>query len=522
MHVVHVRLLRPTRRRNGSSKPTSSIRYGPKGMLEEPRREARPPTRPASRSDADAAQARGASSPPAPRRAASRTGSVLLVVRPAGLQGFVSTIRIAQALPTRGGCRRLNRNVTRALLLLPLLAAFALLGGTTPGRTPAAAAAERSQVVVLLASPPLGAARETWARRSGSTRSIAASRPHFTGSSPQPGSTGATGSSRTASRSSCRPVTSRGLSRLPGVTQVFAPVTYHVQAGPDAATIRARDVPLPDLSNAGAGIKIGIIDDGVDQTHRFFDPSGYAMPAGFPKGQAAYTTAKVIVARAFPPPGATWPHAGKPFDPEQSSHGTHVAGIAAGNANTLAAGNGLRRRAAGVHRQLQGADDPDRRGRRPRRQRARDRRGDRGRCRRRDGRDQPVARGAGDRAVARHRRAGARRRGGGRRRPCGRGRERLRRLRPGVDDVAGELRAGDHRRRRAARAAPRPSRASPRPARRPSRSGSSRTSSRRASRSSRPTRAAGGRPPGRAWPRPTSRAPSHCCSSGIRSGRPRR
>ena len=62
------------------------------------------------------------------------------------------------------------------------------------------------------------------------------------------------------------------------------------------------------------------------------------MPSGYPRGQAAYTTAKVIVARAFPPPGATWRHASKPFDPEQSSHGTHVAGIAAGNRDTLAEG----------------------------------------------------------------------------------------------------------------------------------------------------------------------------------------
>ena len=64
------------------------------------------------------------------------------------------------------------------------------------------------------------------------------------------------------------------------------------------------------------------------------------MPEGFPKGQAAYTTAKVIVARAFPPAGATWKYAGMPFDPEDSGHATHVAGIAAGNANTNA--NGMR------------------------------------------------------------------------------------------------------------------------------------------------------------------------------------
>ena len=130
------------------------------------------------------------------------------------------------------------------------------------------------------------------------------------------------------------------LGRLPGVRQVFGNATYHVLAGPDAATIRARELTGSQLPNAGAGIKIGIIDDGVDQRHPFFDPAGYTMPEGFPKGQAAYTTAKVIVARAFAPPRATWKYAGRPFDPEESGHATHVAGIAAGNANTLA--NGLR------------------------------------------------------------------------------------------------------------------------------------------------------------------------------------
>jgi subtilisin family serine protease len=87
----------------------------------------------------------------------------------------------------------------------------------------------------------------------------------------------------------------------------------------------------PTLPTAGNGVKIGIIDDGVDQSHPFFDPAGYGYPAGFPKGQRSFTTPKVIVARAFAPATTTWQHARKPFDPELSQHGTHVAGIAAGN-----------------------------------------------------------------------------------------------------------------------------------------------------------------------------------------------
>ena len=34
-------------------------------------------------------------------------------------------------------------------------------------------------------------------------------------------------------------------------------------------------------------MKIAILDDGIDQTHPFFDPTGYAYPAGFPKGDTA-------------------------------------------------------------------------------------------------------------------------------------------------------------------------------------------------------------------------------------------
>ena len=129
------------------------------------------------------------------------------------------------------------------------------------------------------------------------------------------------------------------LDRLPGVRRVYAGSVYQALAGPDADTIHAHNLAAPPLPADGAGIKIAIIDDGVDQTHPFFDPSGYTMPAGFPKGQVAFTTAKVIVARSFPPPGATWRYASRPFDPQESGHATHVAGIAAGDANTVAEGS---------------------------------------------------------------------------------------------------------------------------------------------------------------------------------------
>ena len=128
------------------------------------------------------------------------------------------------------------------------------------------------------------------------------------------------------------------LSALPGVDAVYPSVRYRTQLDRSPTQIGAPALWAPGLTNAGQGMKIGIIDEGIDQTHAFFSPAGYTMPPGFPKGQTAYTNAKVIVARAFPPASPSWKNASKPFDPEFSSHGTHVAGIAAGNANTVAEG----------------------------------------------------------------------------------------------------------------------------------------------------------------------------------------
>ena len=124
------------------------------------------------------------------------------------------------------------------------------------------------------------------------------------------------------------------------------------------------------LPNQGAGIKIGIIDDGIDQTHAYFSPAGYTMPPGYPKGQTAYTTAKVIVARAFAPAGTTWKYALKPFDPRRvrardarRRHRRRECRHESGEHDRL------RSRPARLPRQLQGAQRPDP-GRRPRRQRA--------------------------------------------------------------------------------------------------------------------------------------------------------
>jgi subtilisin family serine protease len=128
------------------------------------------------------------------------------------------------------------------------------------------------------------------------------------------------------------------LAAVPGVAGVYPSLHYRPLLDRTPSQIGAPALWGPNLSTAGNGIKIGILDDGIDQTHPFFDPSGFTMPPGFPKGQRRYTTAKVIVARAFPPPSTTYAGARLPFDPRLSFHGTHVAGIAAGDPGTPARG----------------------------------------------------------------------------------------------------------------------------------------------------------------------------------------
>ena len=130
------------------------------------------------------------------------------------------------------------------------------------------------------------------------------------------------------------------LSQIQGVAEVWPNVRYHAlrdAGGPEQ--IGADALWGQNFATAGNGMKIGIIDDGLDATHPYFDPNGFQYPPGFPKGLTKYTTPKVIVQRVFTPASPTSKYSALPFDPVNSFHATHVAGIAAGDHGTFAAGN---------------------------------------------------------------------------------------------------------------------------------------------------------------------------------------
>lgn len=127
----------------------------------------------------------------------------------------------------------------------------------------------------------------------------------------------------------------RSVANLPGVAAVHTSVAYRPALNTSPTLIGAPALWDQNLPNRGRGIKIGVIDDGIDIRSPLFAPAGFEMPEGFPRGDPRYTNAKVIVARAFAPPNATVKAARLPFDRKRSGHGTHVAGIAAGNAGVV-------------------------------------------------------------------------------------------------------------------------------------------------------------------------------------------
>jgi subtilisin family serine protease len=140
----------------------------------------------------------------------------------------------------------------------------------------------------------------------------------------------------------------------PEVAEVYPDLEHQQQMFASLPQINApalwNSPAIGGQQNAGEGVKVAIIDDGIRVDNPFFDPTGFNYPPGYPLGDTAHTTPKVIAARVYfrpdtpPLPGSETPQPG----PEDRSHGTHVAGIAAGVANTSATIAGLTQTVSGV------------------------------------------------------------------------------------------------------------------------------------------------------------------------------
>jgi subtilisin family serine protease len=133
------------------------------------------------------------------------------------------------------------------------------------------------------------------------------------------------------------------LLNAPGANWVVPDYLFHLEMNRSPTLIGAPVLwnAVGGQSNAGAGVKIGIIDTGIDQTHPFLTDNTLPALAGFPKcdaidsavgivdTQCNFVSNKVIVAKVFETLTSFDGHAAQ-------EHGTHVSGIAAGVANTCA------------------------------------------------------------------------------------------------------------------------------------------------------------------------------------------
>ncbi len=135
----------------------------------------------------------------------------------------------------------------------------------------------------------------------------------------------------------------------PGVQHVAPSALYYPAMNISPGLINAPTLWAKEpggASNAGAGIKIGIIDTGINQTHPFFNPTGLSLPttggpwpkcdarnsaSGIPDTSCNNTTSKVIVAKVY-----FTNTAGVIDARDERGHGTHVSGTAAGVSGTPA------------------------------------------------------------------------------------------------------------------------------------------------------------------------------------------
>lgn len=119
------------------------------------------------------------------------------------------------------------------------------------------------------------------------------------------------------------------IAELPVVKSVQLTRQYHAVLNRSLSLINAAAAwtAVGGSGSAGQGIKIAILDTGIDKNNPLFIDTGFTAPAGFPKGNPSFTNNKVITARAFLIDSSATPV-------DQNGHGTNVAGIAAGDLNT--------------------------------------------------------------------------------------------------------------------------------------------------------------------------------------------
>ena len=140
----------------------------------------------------------------------------------------------------------------------------------------------------------------------------------------------------------------RALGAAPGVKRVVRNRRFKLMLNSVSDIVDADEARqlLGGSDAAGAGVRIAVIDTGIDRDHPAFEDPSLAPPAGFPKGRPqdlAFTNNKIIAARSYvhllspSDPAASRPDDRSPRD--RIGHGTAVAMIAAGKRTASPAGD---------------------------------------------------------------------------------------------------------------------------------------------------------------------------------------
>ena len=131
----------------------------------------------------------------------------------------------------------------------------------------------------------------------------------------------------------------RNLGEVAGVRRVVRMRRFKPLANRAAEIVRATEAvqAMGGVDQAGAGLRIGVIDTGVDQNHPAFQDNSLNPPAGFPKGRPEdlpFTNRKVIAARSYvhllSDLDARFSRPDDYSPRDRIGHGTSVAMIAAG------------------------------------------------------------------------------------------------------------------------------------------------------------------------------------------------
>ncbi|UCC62773.1 MAG: S8 family serine peptidase [Anaerolineae bacterium] len=141
------------------------------------------------------------------------------------------------------------------------------------------------------------------------------------------------------------PETVRALWAMLGVKRVSPQQIYTIDLDYSLPLINASTLwtQLGGRDAAGAGIKVAVIDSGIDPDHLLFDGTSWSYPSTgtWPKGYCAdhtgFCNGKIIATRYYTPTFEV--NAAEELTPQDHhGHGTHCAGVSAGNRVTASYG----------------------------------------------------------------------------------------------------------------------------------------------------------------------------------------